>query len=197
MSIPEVEQWNFPATSGRPWFEPVAVIVTAGHGDGSCEEIGAYEKALQDGGIADGNLCPSVTSIIQPEVAICTLPAGAQVLCFDGHLVPAVAVRVSSRELGVTVTAGIGLGVPQDRSRCGIIMPIAEENLSVADCRDRLEAVVAEGMLLRSPGYDFRYVIDTTVVRAQGRWSAAAATLCFADAYMWRHFFEQLAVPLS
>jgi pyruvoyl-dependent arginine decarboxylase len=200
MSIPGVKEWALPAVAGgvdRPWFDPVAVIVTAGHGDDSCEEIGAFERALRCGGVADFNLCPPVTSIIPPGLPVCTLPAGAQVLSGNGHMVPAVSVKAPSRDLGVRVTAGIGLGVPRDRTRCGIIFPIAESGLEVADCRARLEAVVDEGMLLRSPDYDFKYVIGTTVVRTAGRWYAAMATLCFADAYMWRHFYEQLAEPLQ
>jgi pyruvoyl-dependent arginine decarboxylase len=178
------------------WFDTRAVILTSGRGYGG-EKLVAFDAALRDARI-DGLNLHQVTSIVPPRVPLYQMQAGGPPLSGDGCHTPAVYAKTASCMPGETMSAGVGLGIPHDRSRSGVIFTLGETGLPVLLCRDRLEAMVAEGMqkLRRTDGYDFRAAIATATAGRDGQWCAVTAALCFADRHLWRAYFRKHAEPL-
>jgi arginine decarboxylase len=178
--------WSLPGPDDGSWFRTCAVILGSGRGRGGWEVV-AFDYALRDAGIADFNL-HRVTSIVPSGALVCSMPPGGQVLSGDGHHIPAVYEKVSSRTPGMVITAGIGIGVPRDRGRAGVIFPYSGEDLTGDECRSALAGMVGEGMLLRGGSYDFRCSVATDTVAEGGQWHAVLAVLSFADRHLWPYF---------
>jgi arginine decarboxylase len=95
------------------WQPPKAVSLVAGHGE-STTELNAFDRALQDAGVADINFL-RVTSIMPPGARVIDLPKYPA-----GLLLPAVYARIASSRAGDRIAAAIGVGVC--RERYGVIM---------------------------------------------------------------------------
>ena len=126
------------------WFDTRAVILTSGVGSGS-RDIVAFDAALRDAAIADFNII-KVTSIVPPQVPVYIMKKGTPAIVGDGHMLPAVYAKVSSDKNGIAVSTAAGVGVPEDRDRCGVIFVNKGKNLDETECVSGLEAMIKEGM---------------------------------------------------
>jgi arginine decarboxylase len=121
------------------WRPPEAVSLVAGHGEGGTE-LNAFDRALQDAGVADINFL-RVTSIMPPRARVIDLPAYP-----PGLLVPAVYARIASSRPGERIAAAIGVGVCRERH--GVIMEHAAAGTG-AEADAAVRRMVAEGLRMR------------------------------------------------
>src|SRR5580700_9878232 len=126
------------------WFDTRAVILTSGVGSGS-SGIVAFDAALRDAAIADFNII-KVTSIVPPQVPVYVMKKGAPAITGDGHMLPAVYMKFTSSVDGETLSSGVGVGIPSDRKRCGVIFVNGGKGLVEADCVAGLKEMITEGM---------------------------------------------------
>jgi len=140
------------------WQLPQAISLVAGHGEGGTE-INAFDRALQDAGVADLNFV-RVTSILPPGARVIELPAYP-----PGILMPAVYARLVSTQSGDRITAAIGVGV--SRETHGVIMEYTGYT-SRADAERTVRQMVVEGFEMRRLPLDDVVVVavEHTVQRA-------------------------------
>jgi arginine decarboxylase len=116
------------------WQLPQAVTLVAGRGEGG-SDINAFDRALQDAGVADMNFL-RVTSILPRGARIIELPRYP-----SGILMPAVFARITSARPGDRITAAIAIGISPDSH--GVIMEHAG-TLPRADAERAVRRMVAE-----------------------------------------------------
>jgi arginine decarboxylase len=116
------------------WQLPKAVTLAAGHGEGG-SELNAFDRALQNAGVADMNFL-RVTSIFPRGARVIELPPYPA-----GVLMPAVFARMTSGRPGDRISAAIGVGISRDSH--GVIMEHAGV-LSRADAEQTVRRMVAE-----------------------------------------------------
>lgn len=121
------------------WQPPQAVSLVAGHGEGGTE-INAFDRALQDAGVADLNFL-RVTSILPPGTRIIDLPPYP-----PGILMPAVYARIASDRPGDLIAAAIGVGVCRESH--GVIMEHTGHG-SRADAERTVRRMIQEGFEIR------------------------------------------------
>ncbi|NPA76009.1 MAG: arginine decarboxylase, pyruvoyl-dependent [Euryarchaeota archaeon] len=97
---------------------PTKVFFTRGVGRHK-SELGSFERALRDAGIAHFNLV-EVSSIFPPNAEIVEKEEGLKHLK-PGQIVFVVMAKNSSNELNRMISASVGLAVPKDRSRYGYL----------------------------------------------------------------------------
>jgi pyruvoyl-dependent arginine decarboxylase len=171
----------------QKWFDPVAVVLSAGSGWSDTSELGAFDAALHDGegaGLASINLM-AVTSIIPPGVPAYRMKEGIVPVDAEGLHAPAVFRSIGTQGTA-HVSAGIGIGIPVDPSRSGAIFHHAS-HVSGDDLARQLEVMVTEGMdRIRGGGkWHFRHAIATSVPDPDRphRHRSAVAVLMFMDNY--------------
>jgi arginine decarboxylase len=144
--------------SSRMWQSPKAVSLVAGHGEGSTE-LNAFDRALQDAGVADINFI-RVTSIMPPGARVIDLPRYP-----PGLLLPAVYARIASSRAGDRIAAAIGVGI--SRERYGVIMEHTAHT-SGADVDGAVRRMLEEGFRIRGLVVDelITTVAEHTVERA-------------------------------
>ena len=120
--------------SSAMWKLPEAVTLVAGHGEGG-SEINAFDRALQNAGIADMNFL-RVTSIFPRGARVIELPPYPA-----GILMPAVYARITSTRPGERITAALGIGIARETH--GVIMEHSGV-LSRADGERAVRRMVAE-----------------------------------------------------
>jgi len=180
------------------WFDTRAVVLTSGCGFGSGENI-SFDAALRASEIADFNLI-KVTSIVPPGVPVYRLANdGPEAIDGQGRMLPTVYAKVSSAIIGEQITAGIGLGVPADSERSGVIFFDEQRDGTEGQCVKGLETMVAEGMtmLRRTDSYSF-HCTSASAQRAAGmrEWCTVLAAAAFLDEDLWR-YFENRVVRLD
>ena len=116
------------------WQLPQAITLAAGHGEGG-SEINAFDRALQDAGVADMNFI-RVTSILPPGARVIDLPPYPA-----GVLMPAVYAGITSTRPGDRISAAIAVGVSRDSH--GVIMEHTGL-LARADVERAVRRMVAE-----------------------------------------------------
>lgn len=116
------------------WQLPKAVTLAAGHGEGGTE-LNAFDRALQNAGVADMNFL-RVTSIFPRGARVIELPSYPA-----GVLMPAVFARMTSGRPGERISAAIGVGISRDS--LGVIMEHAGV-LSRGDAEQAVRRMVAE-----------------------------------------------------
>ncbi len=121
------------------WQPPRAVSLVTGHGEGG-SEINAFDRALQDAGVADLNFL-RVTSILPPGTRIIELPPYP-----PGILMPAVYARIVSTTPGDRIAAAIGVGVCRESH--GVIMEHTGHT-SRAEAERIVRQMIAEGFQIR------------------------------------------------
>ncbi len=97
---------------------PSKVFFTKGVGRHK-SELGSFERALRDAGIAQFNLV-EVSSIFPPNAEIVEREEGLKFLK-PGQIVFVVMAKNSSNELNRMLSASVGLAIPKDRSRYGYL----------------------------------------------------------------------------
>jgi arginine decarboxylase len=140
------------------WQAPRAVSLVTGRGEGGTE-INAFDRALQDAGVADLNFL-RVSSILPPGARIIELPPYP-----PGILMPAVFARMTSTQPGDRISAAIGIGMCRDRH--GVIMEYAGR-VSRGEAERTVRRMVEEGFEIRGLPLDDVHVvgIEHTVHRA-------------------------------
>jgi len=175
------------------WFNTRAVVLTSGSGTGTAEIV-AFDSALRGAAIADFNLI-RVTSIVPPHVPVYAMLDDAEPVCGNGLMLPTVYERVSSSNVGEVTSAAVGVGVPRDRTRAGVIFPYSDRNISAQECVSMLESIIFEGMseLRRSDQFDYRYSCASGSSDTASRWHCSLAALCFLDEDLWPYFADRVA----
>jgi len=97
---------------------PTKVFFTKGVGRHK-SQLGSFERALRDAGIAQFNLV-EVSSIFPPNAVIVEREEGLKFLK-PGQIVFVVMAKNSSNELNRMISASVGLAIPKDRSRYGYL----------------------------------------------------------------------------
>jgi arginine decarboxylase len=122
------------------WQLPQAVSLVTGRGEGG-SEINAFDRALQDAGVADLNFL-RVTSILPPRTRIIELPHYP-----PGILMPAVYARMVSTMPGDRIAAAIGVGICRESH--GVIMEHTGHT-SRADAEETVRRMIVEAFGIRS-----------------------------------------------
>ena len=105
---------------------------TVGHAEGGTP-LNAFDNALLTAGIGNVNLL-KISSIIPPDVAIVDLPK-----IKPGALIPTAYAVMSSDVPGQTVAAAVGVALPDDPAKPGVIMEFHD----IAGRRDAERAIRA------------------------------------------------------
>jgi arginine decarboxylase len=121
------------------WQAPRAVSLVAGHGEGG-SEINAFDRALQDAGVADLNFM-RVTSILPPGTRIIELPPYP-----PGILMPSVYARIVSTTPGDRIAAAVGVGVCRESH--GVIMEHTG-HAARAEAEQIVRRMIVEGFQIR------------------------------------------------
>ncbi len=140
------------------WQLPKAVSLVAGCGEGSTE-LNAFDRALQDAGVADINFL-RVTSIMPPGARVIELPPYPA-----GLLLPAVYARIASTRPGDRICAAIAVGV--SRESYGVIMEHTAHT-GRAEAERVVQGMVEEGLRIRGLAADEVIAVasEHTVTRA-------------------------------
>ncbi|HYM91845.1 MAG TPA: arginine decarboxylase, pyruvoyl-dependent [bacterium] len=140
------------------WQLPKAVSLVAGCGEGSTE-LNAFDRALQDAGVADINFL-RVTSIMPPGARVIELPPYPA-----GLLLPAVYARIASTRPGDRICAAIAVGV--SRESYGVIMEHTAHT-GRAEAERVVRGMVEEGLRIRGRAADEVITVasEHTVTRA-------------------------------
>lgn len=152
------------------WELPKAVSLVAGAGEGRTE-LNAFDRALQDAGIANLNFI-RVTSIFPPGARLIPLPRLS-----PGLLTPAVYAQIVSHTPGERIAAALGVGV--SRRSYGVIM---EHSLtgSAENAEGIVRRMVEEAFAQRDlPLEEIHVVVREHVVERVG--CAVAAALLWPD----------------
>ncbi len=152
------------------WDLPKAATLAAGHGEGG-SEINAFDRALQNAGVADMNFL-RVTSIFPRGARLIEVPPYPA-----GLLMPAVFARVTSTRQGDRISAAIGIGISRDSH--GVIMEHAGA-LSRADAERAVRRMVAEAFENR------RLTLDEVLVAAAEH-TVERAGCAVAVVLLWPH----------
>lgn len=150
----------------------------------------ALDAALRDAFIADFNLI-RVTSIVPPGVGIHAMPRGdGKPIDGNGAMLPAVYEVATTYVEGQRVSAAIGVGVPLDPKRAGVIFTNSGVGLEERECVEQVAQFVSEGMTLvrGCHSYEFKTCSASAIGGGGGTWTTALAALCFCDAALWRFF---------
>jgi arginine decarboxylase len=152
------------------WELPQAVTLAAGAGEGG-SEINAFDRALQNAGVADMNFL-RVTSIFPRGARIIEVPPYPA-----GVLMPAVFARMTSTRPGDRISAAIGIGISRDSH--GVIMEHAGI-LSRADAERAVRRMVAEA-------FENRRLTLSEVLVAAAEHTVERAGCAVAVALLWPH----------
>lgn len=150
------------------WQLPKAVTLAAGHGEGG-SELNAFDRALQNAGVADMNFL-RVTSIFPRGARVIELPPYPA-----GVLMPAVFARMTSGRPGDRISAAIGVGISRDSH--GVIMEHAGV-LSRADAEQTVRRMVAEA-------FENRRLTAHEVLVAAAEHTVERAGCAVAVALLW------------
>lgn len=150
------------------WQLPKAVTLAAGHGEGG-SELNAFDRALQNAGVADMNFL-RVTSIFPRGARVIELPPYPA-----GVLMPAVFARMTSARPGDRISAAIGVGISRDSH--GVIMEYAGA-LSRADAEHTVRRMVAEA-------FENRRLTALEVLVAAAEHTVERAGCAVAVALLW------------
>jgi len=130
-------------------FVPTKIFLTKGSGSASTQ-LGAFEYALRDAGIAPFNLV-RVSSIVPPNAKIISKEEGLKELR-RGQILFLVLSRIESDEPGKRMAASIGMAVPKERSNYGYIAEYEAFGESKEEASEKAESL-AITMLATTLGY--------------------------------------------
>ncbi len=170
---------------------PTKVFFTKGVGRHK-SELGSFERALRDAGIAQFNLV-EVSSIFPPNAEMVSKEEGLKYLK-PGQIVFVVMARNSSNELNRLISASVGLAIPKDKSKYGYLSEHHSFGETAEVAGDYAEDLAAE-MLASTMGLQHHLVWDeekevwrlddrilltsnitsTAVVEKPGEWTTVVA----------------------
>lgn len=126
------------------------------------EKLASFELALRDAKIGIFNLV-NVSSIIPPYCELVSVEEGLKSLR-AGEIVFCVLSQNSANEKGRTVSASVGLAIPEDRSLHGYLSEFHAYGLTEKEAGDRAERIAAY-MLATTLGYE--YDVDQELQKAK------------------------------
>ncbi len=135
---------------------PTKVFFTKGVGRHK-SELGSFERALRDAGIAQFNLV-EVSSIFPPNAEMVSKEEGLQYLK-PGQIVFVVLAKNSSNELNRLISASVGLAIPKDRSKYGYLSEHHSFGETAEVAGDYAEDLAAE-MLASTMGLQHHLIWD-------------------------------------
>jgi arginine decarboxylase len=135
---------------------PSKVFFTKGVGRHK-SELGSFERALRDAGIAQFNLV-EVSSIFPPNAELVDKEEGLRYLK-PGQIVFVVLAKHSSNELNRLIAASVGFAIPKDRSRYGYLSEHHSFGETAEVAGDYAEDLAAE-MLASTMGLQHHLVWD-------------------------------------
>jgi len=135
---------------------PSKVFFTKGVGRHK-SELGSFERALRDAGIAQFNLV-EVSSIFPPNAEMVSKEEGLKYLK-PGQIVFVVLAKNSSNELNRLISASVGLAIPKDRSKYGYLSEHHSFGETEEVAGDYAEDLAAE-MLASTMGLQHHLVWD-------------------------------------
>ncbi len=143
-----------------------------GHAEGGTP-LNAFDNALLAAGIGNVNLV-KVSSIVPPYVAIVDLPK-----ITPGALVPTAYATMTSDVPGQTVAAAVGVALPDDPTKPGVIMEF-HDIATRKDAERAIRAMLQEAFAVRGePIRELRvFAVDHTVERVG---CAVAAVVLLAE----------------
>lgn len=119
----------------------------------------SFDKALIQAGVGNYNLV-RLSSILPAgceEVEAIDLP--------EGSLLPTAYSTISSNTVGDTIVSTIGVGIPKDSTKVGVIMEFSAVNMKAGDAVDVLKKMIHEAFEVR--GWELKEIkygyIETVV----------------------------------
>ena len=119
----------------------------------SAEGLPSFDKALIDAGVGNYNLvrlssilpayCDKVDDIDTPE----------------GSLLPTAYSTITSDTVGDIIISTIGVGLPKDKSKVGVIMEYSTKNTTVEAAMETLYGMIREAFTIR--GWELENIIST------------------------------------
>lgn len=173
------------------WFQTTGVVLTAGVGVGSTEIV-AFDAALRDAAIADFNLI-RVTSIVPPNAPVYRLRRGIVPIDGNGLMLPTVYSMSTRSEPGI-VSAAVGVGVPEDETRSGVIFPSEGKDIDSETCVKSLKGMIEEAMqqLRRTDNFHIEHAVASGLCSDEGNWICAIGALAFVDEHLWAYFKDRV-----
>lgn len=133
--------------------------------------LNAFDKALLAAGLGNINLV-KISSILPPGIHVAPLPR-----IRPGALVPTAYAAMSNDVPGTTIAVGVGLALPEDREKAGVIMEVHE-----GACSRNVERMLVEAFRARGEERIQSLQIFTAEHRVERIGSAlAAVTLLSAE----------------
>ena len=113
----------------------------------SGNRLPSFDKALLEAGVGNYNLVrlSSILPAYTTEIPIKEISKHIQ----EGSLLPTAYSTISSDKLGTKIASAIGLGLPKDKSRVGVIMEFSAEGLNSADAVAVVRSMVEEAFSVR------------------------------------------------
>lgn len=153
--------------------QPKSAFLTSGWSVGRTK-LNAFDGALRRARICDFNLI-KVTSILPPQCKVFQLNRSDKPLDGKGNFLPAVYTVYYGNVQGQVISAGVAVGVPNDKSTVGVILAAAGP-YSKATTQTELNAMVSEGMNIRGIN---NFEIIHSICEASVTASTTAVVACF------------------
>lgn len=148
--------------------------IGAGIGESESRLV-AFDKALLDAGVGNYNLV-RLSSI---------LPAGCKPVYNidlpEGSLLPIAYSTITSDVEGETVVSTIGVGIPKDKSKVGVIMEYSVAGFSAREsiALSTLHSMIKEAFEAR--GWELDKIIDTSISKRVEGHNCVTAFACIAE----------------
>jgi len=119
----------------------------------------SFDKALLNAGVGNYNLV-RLSSILPAKhewVSVEELPSQYP----EGSLLPTAYSTITSDILGDTIVSTIGVGIPKDPSKVGVIMEYSDKNISEEQARETLHEMIREAFEVR--GWELDNIISDVI----------------------------------
>lgn len=117
------------------------VAMAAGHAEG-LTPLNAFDNALLAGGIGNINLV-KISSIVPPEADMVELPR-----IKPGAILPTAYTSIIGRVEGEIISAAVATGLPEDRTKPGVIMEYSDKAPKEV-CERQIRKMVEEAFRVR------------------------------------------------
>lgn len=167
------------------WYKTEILVLTAGNAVGGTN-LNAFDNALRDAGIADFNIM-KVTSIVPPGIPVTILNQGKRLIKGEGLLVPAVYETLASDDIGIEISAGVGVGLSRNPKKdAGIIFTYSCIG-SKEKCENMLKQMISEGMKEKGYKYHSAKIVSATAIVKKPMTSVVASAI-FCDDFTLKLF---------
>lgn len=133
-------------------------MMSAGMGK-SEKGLPSFDRALLDAGVGNYNLVR--LSSILPAKCVWTDAADIEELLTPGSLLPTAYSTISSHKVGDVLVSTIGVGLPVDDSKVGVIMEYSAKNVTEEDALETLDEMIREAFEVR--GWELKCIFHTSV----------------------------------